>query len=315
MLSRTADHLYWMARYVERAENLARLLDVNVSAALLPRSTEEANQSWAASLAVVGALDAYTERYGAIDPRHVLELIAFDPASPFSIVRCLREARENARAVRGALTTEIWETMNTTWLDLHRRIAGTGNVDQLNEFFEWVRQRSHLVSGATINTMLRTEGFHFTRIGTFLERADNTARMLDVNLRVLAAEGGARGPEADYYRYSQLLRSLSALQIYRQAYRDRITPDRVAELLILHPDMPRSLHRCLEEITANLRRVANSQSAETERRAGQLHAELQFGRIDSVLARGVHKVLADFLERIQDLGSRISTDFLLSEAW
>jgi len=314
MLSRTADHLYWMARYVERAENLARLLDVNISAALLPRSTDEANQSWAASLAVVGALDAYTSRYGAIDPRHVLQLIAFDPASPFSIVSCLRDARENARAVRGALTTEIWETMNTTWLDLRRQVAGPMGPDRLNEFFEWVRQRSHLVSGATLNTMLRTEGFHFTRIGTFLERADNTARMLDVNLRVLALEGNARGAEADYYRYSQLLRSLSSLQIYRQAYRDRITPDRVAELLILRPDMPRSLHRCLEEITTNLRRVANAQSAETERRAGQLHAELRFARIDSVLARGLHGVLADFLERIRDLGSRISADFLLSEA-
>lgn len=314
MLSRTADHLYWMARYVERAENLARLLDVNVSAALLPRSTEEANQSWAASLAVVGALDSYTSRYGAIDPRHVLQLIAFDPASPFSIVSCLRDARENARAVRGALTTEIWETMNTTWLDMRRQVAGPMGPDRLNEFFEWVRQRSHLVSGATLNTMLRTEGFHFTRIGTFLERADNTARMLDVNLRVLAAEGNARGAEADYYRYSQLLRSLSALQIYRQAYRDRITPDRVAELLILRPDMPRSLHRCLEEITTHLRRVANAQSAETERRAGQLHAELRFARIDSVLARGLHGVLADFLERFRDLGSRISADFLLSEA-
>jgi len=315
MLSRTADHLYWMARYVERAENLARLLDVNVSAALLPRSTEEANQSWAASLAVVGALDAYTERYGAIDPEHVMQLIAFDPDSPFSIVSCLRDARENARAVRGALTTEIWETMNTTWLDLRRRVAGSMSPDQLNGFFEWVRQRSHLFSGATINTMLRTEGFHFTRIGTFLERADNTARMLDVNLQLLAAEGNPRGAEADYYRYSQLLRSLSALQIYRQAYRDRITPGRVAELLILRPDTPRSLHRCLEEITANLRRVANAQSAETERRAGQLHSELLFGRIDTMLARGLHGVLSDFLERILDLGSRISADFLLSETW
>ena len=314
MLSRTADHLYWMARYVERAENLARLLDVNVSAALLPRSAEEANQSWAASLAVVGALDAYTERYGAIDPRQVLQLIAFDAASPFSIVSCLRDARENARAVRGVLTTEIWETMNTTWLELRRQVSGPMGPDQLNEFFEWVRQRSHLAGGATLNTMLRTEGFHFTRIGTFLERADNTARMLDVNLRVLALEGNERGAEVDYYRYSQLLRSLSALQIYRQAYRDRITPDRIAELLILRPEMPRSLHRCLEEITTNLRRVANGQSAETERRAGQLHAELRFARIESVLARGLHEVLGDFLDRIRDLGSRISIDFLLSEA-
>ena len=313
MLSRTADHLYWMARYVERAENLARLLDVNVSAALLPRSTDEASQSWAATLAVFGALETYTDRYGAIDPRRVVHLLAFDPTSPFSIVSCLRDARENARAVRGALTTEIWETMNTTWLELRRRVAVTMSPDQLNDFFEWVRRRSHLTSGATINTMLRTEGFHFSRIGTFLERADNTARMLDVNLRVLAPPGAPEASEVDYYRYSQLLRSLSAFQIYRQAYRDRITPERVSELLILRPDMPRSLHRCLEEITTNLRSVANAQSAETLRRAGQLHAELQFARIDSLTGRGIHEFLAEFLERIRDLGAGISTDFLLSE--
>jgi uncharacterized alpha-E superfamily protein len=313
MLSRTADHLYWMARYVERAENLARLLDVNVSAALLPRPTDEASRSWAATLAVVGALDTYTARHGAIDPQRVLHLIALDPASPFSIVSCLRDARENARAVRGALTTEIWETMNTTWLELHQHVGDSMSPDQLNGFFEWVRQRSHLASGAILNTMLRTEGFHFTRIGTFLERADNTARMLDVHLRVLAPQDALAGGEVDYYRYSQLLRSLSAFQIYRQAYRDRITPDRVAELLILRPDMPRSLHRCLDEIDSNLRCVANAQSAEVLRRTGQLHAELQYARIDSVIERGIHEFLAGFLERIRDLGTRISSDFLLNE--
>jgi len=314
MLSRTADHLYWMARYLERAENLARLLDVNCSAALLPRSPGEESRGWAASLAVVGALDTYTARHGAIDPARVLQLIAFDTTSPFSIVSCLRDARENARAVRGALTTEIWETMNTTWLELRRHADRRRGPDQLNDFFEWVRQRSHLAGGAILNTMLRTEGFHFTRIGTFLERADNTARILDVNLRVLASGDQPAGDEADYYRYSQLLRSLSALQIYRQAYRDRITPARVAELLVLRPDMPRSLLRCLDEITAHLASVANAQSAETERRAGQLHAELRFARMDALLAEGLHGFLGRFLERIGDLGTRISGDFLLSEA-
>jgi uncharacterized alpha-E superfamily protein len=314
MLSRTADHLYWMARYIERAENHARLLDVNLSAALLPRPTDEANQSWAASLAVVGALDAYTRDYGAIEPGRVLQVMAFDPLSPFSIVSCLRNARANAHAVRGSLTTEMWETINTTWIELQRRVTATISPDQLGEFFEWVRQRAHLTSGATINTMLRSEGFHFTRIGTFLERADNTARMLDVNLRVLAAGGPQGEREADYYRYSQLLRSVSAFQIYRQAYRDRITPDRVAELLILRHDMPRSLHRCLEEITGHLREVANSRSAETERRAGQLHAELRFARLDSLLRRGLHVFLGDFLERTHDLGARIAEDFLLTRA-
>ena len=243
----------------------------------------------------------------------VLQLIALDATSPFSIVSCLRDARENARAVRGALTTEIWETMNTTWLELPQHVDTEMSPGQYGDFFEWVRQRSHLTSGAILNTMLRTEGFHFSRIGTFLERADNTARMLDVHLRVLSPRAPGEGDEVDYYRYSQLLRSLSAFQIYRQAYRDRITPDRVAELLILRGEMPRSLFRCLEEITVNLRSVANAQSAEVLRRAGQLHAELQFARIDAVIDRGIHEFLVEFLERIRDLGSRISSDFLLHE--
>ena len=203
--------------------------------------------------------------------------------------------------------------MNSTWLELRHRVAGTMSPDQLADFFDWVRNRSHLTSGATINTMLRTEGFHFSRIGTFLERADNTARMLDVNLRLLERRGSHEANEDDFYRNSQLLRSLSAFQIYRQAYRDRITPDRVAELLILRPEMPRSLHRCLDEITANLDSVANSRSAETLRRAGELRAELQFGRIDFLISRSIHEFLVAFLDRIQDLGSRISSDFLLGE--
>jgi uncharacterized alpha-E superfamily protein len=185
--------------------------------------------------------------------------------------------------------------------------------------FEWVNFRSHLSRGVTIGTMLQDESLHFIRIGTFLERGDNTARLLDVKFHALAGDyfgtwADDKAPEVDFYHWSSILRSVSGFVIYRRVYRNVIRPDKVAELLILRPDMPRSLHRCLEEITTNLRRVANAQSAETERRAGQLHAELRFARIESVLARGLHGVLADFLERIRDLGSRISDDFLLSEA-
>ena len=163
--------------------------------------------------------------------------------------------------------------------------------------------------------MLRTEGFHFTRIGTFLERADNTARMLDVNLRVLAAEGNARGAEADYYRYSQLLRSLSALQIYRQAYRDRITPDRVAELLILRPDMPRSLHRCLEEITTNLRRVANASPRRPSGAPASCTPSCASRASIPCLRAACTASSPTSSNESSDLGSRISADFLLSETW
>lgn len=313
MLSRTADHLYWMGRYVERAENLARLLEVNVAAALLPRPVEEGQQSWAAVLAAVGALEPYNVRYGVLVPQRVVELLAFDPDSRESLVGCIVQARENARAVRGTLTSEVWETVNETWLEMRQRLRAGVPPDALEDFLDWVRQRSHIVSGAVIGTMLRNEGYHFSRIGTFLERADHTARLLDVQLRILAPEGVTHDGRVDYYRYSALLRSASAFEIYRQAYRDRITAERVAELLILREDMPRSLRRCLDEVNRHLALVGRADTGETLRRAGAMRAELQYGRIDQLLAGGADRFLAGFLARLRELSVRVSNDFLLPQ--
>jgi uncharacterized alpha-E superfamily protein len=314
MLSRTADHLYWMSRYTERAENLARMLQVNVRMNLLQRHAEEPDRAWAATLAMLGQLEAYRTRCGAVLPEAVLRFLAFDAGNPGSIVSDLQAARENARAVRGTLTSEQWETINDTWLELHgRRLEGL-TTDELTDFFEWVKFRSHLLRGVTQGTMLRDEGFDFTRIGTFLERADNTTRLLDVQLRLLAPEGVDEGTPADYYKYSALLASVSAFEIYRKVYRDRITPARVAELLILREDMPRSLHRCVNELVAHLAAVANDHSEETLRRAGALQARLRYGHIDQILEQGVHEFLDGFLLRIRDLGARIAQDFLVSAA-
>ena len=312
MLSRTADHLYWMSRYVERAENLARMLQVNVRTSLLPQPADEVDRSWAGTLAIIGQLDAYRERCGAVIPERVVRFLAFDAANPGSIVSNLRHARENARAVRGTLTSELWETINSTWLELAGRPRGELTTDGLIDFLEWVKLRSHLARGVTLGTMLRDEGFDFTRIGTFLERADNTARILDVQFRVLAPDGIRASTAVDYYRYTALLFSVSAFEIYRKVYRDRITPERVAELLLLRADTPRSLHRCVAEIDLHLQRVANAQSGETLRRAGELHALLRYGRIDVIVEDGFHEFLAQFLERVGDLGRRIARDFLAS---
>jgi len=312
MLSRTADHLYWMSRYTERAENLARMLQVNVRMALLQRQGDEAERAWAATLAMLGQLDGYSERCGAVQPDTVVRFLAFDAANPRSIVRDLQAARENARAVRGTLTSEQWETINATWLELQaRRLEGL-STDELIDFFEWVKFRSHQLRGVTQGTMLRDEGYDFTRIGTFLERADNTARILDVQLRLLAPDGVAEDTPADYYKYTALLASVSAFEIYRKVYRDRIMPARVAELLILRPDMPRSLHRCVNELVTHLAAVSNDQSAETERRTGALQARLRYGRIDQILDQGLHDFLDGFLLRIRDIGRRIAHDFLIS---
>jgi len=314
MLSRTADHLYWMSRYTERAENLARMLQVNVRMSLLQRQGDEPDRAWAATLAMLGQLETYRHRCGAVVPDEVLRFLAFDAGNPGSIVCDLQAARENARAVRGTLTSEQWETINDTWLELHgRRLEGL-TTDELTDFFEWVKFRSHLLRGVTQGTMLRDEGFDFTRIGTFLERADNTARLLDVQLRLLAPDGVSEDTPADYYKYSALLASVSAFEIYRKVYRDRITPARVAELLVLREDMPRSLHRCVNELVTHLSAVANEQSGETLRRAGALQARLRYGLIDQILEQGVHEFLDGFLLRIRDLGGRIAQDFLVSAA-
>jgi len=314
MLSRTADHLYWMSRYTERAENLARMLEVNTRLALLPRQGEANDLSWAATLAMIGQLTAYRERHGQVVPEQVFAFLAFDPTNPGSIFSNLHAARENARAVRGTLTSEQWETINSTWLELGGQRREGLSTDELIDFFEWVKFRSHLARGVTQGTMLRDEGFDFTRIGTFLERADNTARILDVQFRLLAPDGVLVGGGVDYYKYSALLASVSAFEIYRKVYRDRITPARVAELLILRADMPRSLHRCVGELVQHLAAVANDESAETIRRAGELKAMLLYGRIDLILEEGLHEFLADFLARIRDLGRRIGHDFLASSA-
>lgn len=313
MLSRTADHLYWMSRYTERAENLARMLQVNLRMALLQRQGDDAERTWAATLAMLGQLDAYRARHGQVDTGKVLDFLAFDDGNPGSIVNDLHAARENARAVRGTLTSEQWEIINSTWLELRGRHHGL-STDQLTDFVEWVKFRSHLARGVTHGTMLRDEGFDFTRLGVFIERADSTARILDVQLRLLAPGGIDLTTTADYYRYSALLASVSAFEIYRKVYRDRIVPARVAELLILRRDMPRSLHRCVNEIFWHLSEVATDDSTETLRRAGELRAMVRYGRIDLILEEGLHGFLDHFLVRVRDLGGRIAQDFLVSTA-
>jgi uncharacterized alpha-E superfamily protein len=242
-----------------------------------------------------------------------------DPGNPSSIYCCLQAARENARAVRGTLTTDVWETHNDTWLQLQKHLTEGLLERDPHEFFEWVKFRSHLSRGVTIGTMLKDEAFYFTRLGTFLERSDNTARILDVKFHGIgetdnglpAIQDSAEEPYLDFYYWAAVLRSVSAFEIYRKVYRDVITPSRVAELLVLRGDMPRSLLASVNEVCTNLEQIRNSRSGETYRRAGLLRAELQFGRIDDILDTGLHVFLTSFLKRVDDLGQRISQDFLV----
>ncbi|WP_011296260.1 alpha-E domain-containing protein [Cupriavidus necator] len=308
MLSRTADHLYWMARYTERAENTARMLDVNYQTALLPQGTEAAEQGWRAMLDITELTPHYAKRHGGLNHEAMIAFMATDESHHASILSCLRAARENARAVRGALTTPLWETINATWLEARQLVSDGAPLHDPPAFFEWVKFRSHLARGVEVGTMLKDEAFCFMRLGTFLERADNTARLLDVKFR----PAGGPVPQEDSYQWAAVLRALSGLETYRKVYRSAITPERVAQLLIVNAAMPRSLAASMQEVVAILAQIRNRHSANTERRAGRLHAELRFARIDDILAVGIHGWLGDFLGKVREVGEGIRADFLLA---
>ncbi|HOP88672.1 MAG TPA: alpha-E domain-containing protein [Ottowia sp.] len=315
MLSRTADHLFWMSRYTERAENTARMLNVHHETSLLPQSAAVSQYGWLGVLSLSELLPAYTERQGEVSPRGVMRFMVLDEENPSSILACLKAARENARAVRGTLTTEVWETLNQTWLEMSR-LARSGDFEEdPAEFFEWVKFRSHLSRGVTLGTMLQDEAFHFLRMGTFLERADNTARLLDVKFHAVESEffgtASEKDLEYDFYHWAAILRSVSAFEIYRKVYRDVIVPERVAELLMLREDMPRALHHCMSEVLTNLRLVGADPQGDTMRHAGRLRADLRYGHIDEILATGLHAFLTQFLDRVNQLGGHVSRDFLV----
>ncbi len=339
MLSRTADHLYWMARYMERAENTARMLDVNYQTSLLPQSAAAAELGWKGLLSISELAGDFARRHGDVTAQRVMDFMVSDAANPSSIRSCLMAARENARAVRGTLTTEVWETQNQTWLEFQRMVADGAFLKDPGTAFEWVKFRSHLSRGVTVGTMLQDEAFHFLRIGSFLERADNTARLLDVKFHAMGHEvfhaypgqmqsqsqsqsagsdggnGNAKDVEYDFYHWSAILKSVSGFEVYRKAYRNVIRPEKVAELLILRADMPRSLAACMQEVLSNLTMVANEQSSETLRRAGRLHADLRYGHIEEIMDTGLHAYLTQFLERVSTLGVGISRDFLVPVAY
>lgn len=326
MLSRTADHLFWMSRYMERAENTARMLNVSYETSLLPQSAAAVEAGWEGILSISELLPSYLAQYKHITPRDVMAFMVKDEANPSSILSCLRAARENARAVRGTLTTEVWETQNQTWLEVNRMLKSGDFERDPGQFFEWVKFRSHQSRGVTVGTMLMDESLYFMRMGTFLERADNTARLVDVKFHAMKndffgapqygvgeQQGAEVAQEFDFYHWSAILRSVSGFEVYRKVYRDVIRPERVAELLILRADMPRSLHACLNEVVANLALVSHDRESDTLRHAGRLRAELAFGRIDEILATGLHAYLTQFLERVNVLGGRISREFLMPQ--
>jgi uncharacterized alpha-E superfamily protein len=312
MLSRVASTLYWMSRYVERAENTARVLDVTWRMSLLVKEPSLQDQEWFAPLNITGTLFPFSGRHSRVCAREVLHYMACDPDNPSSIYACARQARENARAVRGAITSEMWEVLNATWLEMQQFDEEKMEARGVSNFFDWVKERSHLFRGVTFGTMHRDDAYEFARLGTHMERADSTARILDVKYHVLLPSVKDVGGAVDYYQWSAVLRSVSAFEAYRKVYRDVITPLRLAELLILRDDIPRSLRFCLRQVFDTLGHVQNGQSVETLRRAGQVLAGLQYGRISDIFASGLHEYLTEFLDSMQDLSQGIQRSFFSS---
>jgi uncharacterized alpha-E superfamily protein len=283
---------------------------------MLPQSADRAEQGWRGLLGISELTGGFKEKYSEVNARNVMDFMLRDESNSSSIVACVHAARENARAVRGTLTTEVWETQNQTWLECKRNLSTDNPLRDPGAIFEWIKFRSHLSRGVTLGTMLQDDAFHFLRLGTFLERADNTARLLDVKFHGFSSEFFGTGnvkesQEIDFYHWSAILRSVSAFEVYRKVYRNVIRPEKVAELMILRTDMPRSLAGCMREVETRLQMVANEQSEETLRRAGRLHADLKYANIDEILSTGLHAYLTNFLDRIGDLGIGISRDFLV----
>src|SRR5437763_10044624 len=229
-------------------------------------------EPWALPLITSGLATSFDERFQQLSAENVLRFMILDPANRSSIYCCLRAARESARSVRGAITSEMYEDLNSAWLEMRTQDYARIQASGVSEFLDWVKMRSHLFRGVTFGTMLRDEAYHFIRLGTHLERADNTARILDVKYHTLLPSAADVGGAVDYYQWGALLRSVSGFESYRTIYSDVITPRRVAELLILRDDMPRSLHACMNFIHDTLDTLCDQSSREADRAAGELHA-------------------------------------------
>jgi uncharacterized alpha-E superfamily protein len=313
MLSRTADSLYWLGRYMERAENVARIVLAGHRLASMSRSVGNYGNEWHSTLRAAGCEAGFLAKHGEATTAAAIDFLVRDHDNPSSICSCFEVARRNARVVRTAITVDMWDVLNETWHRLRSFEPQSFTPEQVTDFLEWAKERSLLFNGAYGNTMLRNDAFSFTRIGTFIERADNTARILDVKYHVLLPKHEAVGGALDYYQWQTILRSVSALRGYHWVYHDRLKPWYIAELLILRPEAPRSLRSCLEQIALHLDLLATAyggKRAECHRLAGEMNAKLRFGRMEDVFQSGLHEYLSDFIDRIAVLGNEISLAYL-----
>jgi len=313
MLSRVANSVYWLSRYVERAENVARFIDVNYNLTL--GETDTLANQWAPLVYTTGDQIPYEERYGEPTQENVLKFLSFDEQNPNSIITCVSLARENARTIREIIPTVVWEQLNQFYFMVRSAAGNPSVLDQPQEFCERVRLASHLLVGATDATMSHGEGWHFSRAGRLIERADKTSRIVDVQYYILLPDARDVGSALDVVRWSALLRSASALAMYRRQY-GKITPSRVADFLILDTQFPRAMHFCLRKAQESLRYITGSTPGTfqnlAEQRMGLLCSNMDYTSVDDIIELGLHQYIDGFQKQLNQVGKAIQDVFFTS---
>src|SRR5712675_2528074 len=308
MLSRTADNLYWLARYVERAEYLARILEATQRLTAMPLAYVGETNEWESAVATAGCAGAFFAIHDEANEETVTEFLAFSSENPSSIRNCFEVARANARAIRTALTMEMWEAINTAWLELKRFGNRPTSRDEFARFLSWVQESSLRFDGSAYRTMLRNDAYWFSRLGVYMERADNTARILDVKYHMLLPAHERVGGPLDYFQWAAILRSVSALTAYHWVYRESVKPWLIADLLILKDDMPRSLASCYGNLVQNLDSIARAYGRQgaAQRKARAIRARIENSRMDEIFKEGLHEFIDGFINDNNELGAVIS---------
>jgi uncharacterized alpha-E superfamily protein len=312
MLGRTAASLYWMSRYMERAENMARLLEVGYRISLMPGAIEGHRDEWRSTLQSAACDWAYSQKHAEITAAKVIQFLIFDEDNSSSIRSSVKTARNNGRAVRTALTRDVWESINTTWNELSQVKPSTMTADRLPVFLDWVKQRVMSFRGALLGTMLRNDTYYFSQLGNFIERADNTARILDVKYFILLPKPSDVGSDIDMQQWAQILRSVSAHRSYRWFYRDsKYRPWLIAEFLILKDEMPRSLVFSYGWINRALAGLAihYGRKSECHDQARATYDWLKDANMDQIFQSGLHEFLQDFIAGNAKLSQSIARNY------
>lgn len=317
MLSRVADALYWLSRYVERAENNARMLDVNLQLMLDAHmmNNVDSQQHWASIIYSLEDTTLFKKLYPELTGESVVDFVTFERRNPNSIFSCFSLARENARTVREQISTEMWEQLNRVYLSFRSGNAKERFRSSSHEFFQWVLEGCQLFQGTADATMSHDEGWDFIQCGKFLERADRTSRILDIKYHILLPHGEMVGGTVDTIQWLALLRSCSALEPYRKHYRGQVAPWKVAEFLAKDQTFPRSIRFCVDMLNASLHRITGMErtgygySVEADRLSGKLLADLSFITIGEILKLGLHQYLDKIQFRLTEINDAIYKEF------